>query len=107
MLTRTYRDDPSILWLPVGLSEEKGAHSKKSPLIPAFRAQIGLAKAVQHILTKLFTANQNPEGFRRKACIDTLEFELSRWESSLDESLKWNKWNPTSTPLIPNVAALQ
>lgn len=102
------RDYPSMAkWLPVGLDEAGSAHSKMRPLIPSFRAQIGLARVIQHILTKLYTANQNPEGFRRKTCIDALEFELSRWDSSLEESLKWNKWQPTSTFMIPNVAALQ
>lgn len=97
-------------WLPVGLSDEGSADSstRRSPLIPSFRAQIGLAKVIQHILTKLYTAHQDPDGYiRRKACIDAMELELSRWESTLDDSLRWNQWQPPRTPLIPNVAALQ
>jgi hypothetical protein len=96
-----------VPWLSVGLEFNEDGISSPRPLIPSFRAQIDLAKIIQRMLAQLYSAKRNLEGFHREACIDRLNLELSRWQSSLDESLNWSKWQPTSTALIPSVAALQ
>ncbi len=96
-----------VPWLSVGLEFNEDGMDSPRPLIPSFRAQIDLAKIIQRMLAQLYSAKGNLERVHRQACIDALSLELSRWESSLDESLKWNKWQSTSAALVPNVAALK
>lgn len=94
-------------WLPVGFADYDGKFGAVNPLIPCFKEQIRLSKVIEKMLSKLFSAKSKLEGLGRQSCFINLNFELCSWYEALPECAKWNKWQPTSTPLIPSVAALQ
>lgn len=93
-------------WGPEGFYAEDSTKSSAMTLVPSFQTQIELAKIIQKILIQLFSAKRNPHDPNRKAIIEALGLELSRWEASLDETLRWNRWQPSHTKLIPSTAAL-
>lgn len=94
-------------WLPAGYADNDGESGAVNPLIPCFKEQIRLSKVIEKMLSKLFSTKSNLEGLGRQSCLDDLNFELCSWYEALPECATWNRWKPTSTPLIPSVAALQ
>lgn len=92
-------------WLPAGYTDHDGGLA--NPLLPCFKEQIRLSQIIEKILSKLFSIKSNLEGIARQSCLDNLNFELCSWYEALPECAEWNKWKPTSSPLLPSVAALQ
>jgi hypothetical protein len=90
-------------WLPAGDDEDGCGHERVQQLVPSFQKQIQLAKIMQKALNELCSLKKHP----RRAQIDALNLELCRWETTLDQSLHWNKWQATSTRISPTIAALQ
>lgn len=75
-------------WLPAGLEFESA--------LPSFQSLVELAKIIQRMLTKYAVGAD---------VLDSLNLDLHRWQESLPDSLKWNKW--ATTNLYPHVAVLQ
>lgn len=94
-------------WLPAGFTAYDGDVGAVNPLIPCFREQIRLSEIIEKMLSNLFSTKSNLDGFGRQSCLDSLNFELCAWYEALPDCAKWNKWEPSSTPLILSVAALQ
>lgn len=102
-----YSDFPEMEpWLPAGAPSSQYGQNGFVLLVPYFQEQIRLSKILESILSTLSSAKNGHE-FGRQASYDHLNLELHRWQASLPESARWNKWEPPSTPLIPSVAALQ
>lgn len=102
------RDFPEMdAWLPVGFEDKEQSSANARTLIPSFQMQIRLATIMQRMLGQLFSAKCNLSGRPRNACIDDLNLDLCRWETSLVKPLQWNRWQPTSVILPPTVATLQ
>ncbi|KAK8233202.1 fungal-specific transcription factor domain-containing protein [Phyllosticta capitalensis] len=74
-------------WLPAGLEFESA--------LPSFQSLVELAKIIQRMLTKYAVGAD---------VLDSLNLDLHRWQESLPDSLKWNKW--ATTNLYPHVAVL-
>lgn len=94
-------------WLPAGFADYDNGFGQINPLIPCFKEQIRLSKVIEKMLSTLFSIRSNLDALGRQSCLDNLNFELCRWYEALPEYIKWNKWEPPSTALIPSVAALQ
>jgi hypothetical protein len=101
-------------WLPAGARAHRGEGddeeddvSVTQPLVPCFQVQIGLSKIIERMLSTLFSTRSNLDDLGRRVCIDTLNLDLCRWQESLPDCTKWNKWEPANSPLKPSVAALQ
>ncbi|KAH7157366.1 hypothetical protein B0J13DRAFT_168708 [Dactylonectria estremocensis] len=75
-------------------------------MVPYYREQIHLARAIERMLSTLFSPRSNLNGMSRRACLDSLNIELSRWKSGIPGRAEWNKWEPIDTPLIPSVAMI-
>ncbi|UQC86306.1 uncharacterized protein CLUP02_11806 [Colletotrichum lupini] len=93
-------------WLSAGFSDYDGEFDVVNPLIPCFKEQIRLSKIIEKMLSKLFSTKSSLEGIGRQSCLDSLNFELCSWYEALPDCAKWNRWEPSSTLLIPSVAAL-
>ncbi|KAJ4407458.1 hypothetical protein N0V82_009921 [Gnomoniopsis sp. IMI 355080] len=93
-------------WLPAGFADYEGSPGAVNSSIPCFKEQIRLSKIIEKMLSKLSSIGSNLDGLGRQSCLDNLNFELCSWYEALPECAAWNKWKPTSTPLMPSVAAL-
>ncbi|ETS83950.1 hypothetical protein PFICI_05826 [Pestalotiopsis fici W106-1] len=89
-------------WLPASNDVDESGQERVQQLVPSFQMQIQLAKIMQRALNELCSFKKH----RRRAQIDVLNLELCRWETILDQSLHWNKWQATSTRICPTIAAL-
>lgn len=92
--------------LPLGFSSQQGDFGEGNPLVPCFKNQIQLSKIMERMLSTIFSSRTN-DSRSHQAQLDYLNLELSRWQESLPDCAKWNKWEPPSSTLIPSVAALQ
>lgn len=103
------RDFPEMaIWLPVGYQDDEDMSDGAQPLIPSFKSHIELARITQRMLDQLYSAHHSNLGAaRRRTLIDSVNVDLCRWEDSLREAIKWNKWRPANEKLVPTVAALQ
>lgn len=90
-------------WLPAGDTQNQSGEGQVQKLVPSFQMQIQLAKIMQRALEELCSLKKRPS----KAQIDILNLDLCRWETNLDQSLHWNKWQATSDRICPTIAALQ
>ncbi|KAL0930093.1 transcription factor [Colletotrichum truncatum] len=93
-------------WLPAGFDDCNSGLGDVNPLIPCFKAQIGLSKIIENMLSKLFSAKASLKGLGRQTCLDDINLALCKWYEELPNCVKWNRWEPTSNILIPSVAAL-
>lgn len=100
-------------WLSEGVqprsSNEDGATDPG--IVGAFQKLIELTRIMHNLLIKL-----RPGGDRQSfadgsagsaSILDALNLDLCRWQETLPGGLKWNKWEPSTKPLLPHVAALQ
>lgn len=93
-------------WLPIGFDSQEGDFGEAKPLVPCFQKHIELSRIIELILGTT-TSRRTQDHRSYQARLDGLNLELSRWHSSLPDCTKWNRWEATSAPLIPSVAALQ
>ncbi|KAH6975116.1 fungal-specific transcription factor domain-containing protein [Ilyonectria sp. MPI-CAGE-AT-0026] len=91
--------------LPLGFSSQQGDFGEGNPLVPCFKNQIQLSRIMERMLSTIFSSRTN-DSRSHQAQLDYLNLELSRWQESLPDCAKWNKWEPPSSTLIPSVAAL-
>ncbi|CAG9998291.1 unnamed protein product [Clonostachys byssicola] len=75
-------------------------------LVQCFREQVNLLRLAETMISSLFTPSNNFSGASRKSLRDSSNLALSRWHALLPGFVQWNKWEPTSKPLLPSVAAL-
>ncbi|KAK7417452.1 hypothetical protein QQX98_004572 [Neonectria punicea] len=100
-------------WLSAGIKmpasdqHPTGDGSTAQPLVLCFKEQIVLSKIIERMLATLFSTRSNLDSLGRRVCIDTLNLDMCRWQESLPDSAKWNRWEPPKAPLLPSVAALQ
>ncbi|KAH8886130.1 hypothetical protein GQ53DRAFT_750889 [Thozetella sp. PMI_491] len=93
-------------WFPVGVSGPLSPGSSQ-PLLPCFQQQIALSIIVERMLTTLFTLKVHASGLSRRSHLEALDLEFYRWQEALPVCAKWNKWDLSSSSLLPSVAALQ
>lgn len=103
-----FRDFPELEYLlPIGFDSQQGDFGETKPLVPCFQKHIELSKIIEQILGTISSSRRTQDSRAYQACLDNLNLELSRWQTLLPDCAKWNKWEATSAPLIPSVAALQ
>ncbi|KAK8164668.1 fungal-specific transcription factor domain-containing protein [Phyllosticta citrichinensis] len=99
-------------WLPTGLEQFQNETEPTTvpQLLPSFQSLVELAKIIQRMLTKYFSANEKSadgqSASQSQMFLDSLNLDLHRWQESLPDPLKWNKWEPTTAYLYPHVAVL-
>lgn len=110
------RDFPEMeAWLPAGEQgsemSKDDARAARQTLLPCFGQLIALSEIIERILCDLFspgsTSGSAMDALSRQDLVDKLGFDLSACQESLPSSVQWNRWRPTSTTLMPSVAALQ
>ena len=68
---------------------------------------IGLCKLIERVLRVLFSTKPRDQYSGTLGPSESLDLELCRWQESLPECLKWNRWEPTTIPLPTSTASLQ
>ncbi|KAI5460498.1 fungal-specific transcription factor domain-containing protein [Mariannaea sp. PMI_226] len=94
-------------WLPIGFDSQQGDFGETKPLVPCFQKQIELSRIIEQMLVTISSSSrkaQDPRAYQ--ASLESLNMEMTRWQTSLPDCAKWNKWEPSSALLIPSVAGL-
>ncbi|KAM6505526.1 hypothetical protein FSOLCH5_013702 [Fusarium solani] len=109
--TESLPDFPDMApWLPAGVDIsrmlEPGSFGSRERLITSFSEHILLSKSIERILCTLFSRKSAANGIAGLTLTDDLDLELCRWQESLPDCIKWNRWEPPTTSLLPSVAAL-
>ena len=97
-------------WLPAGFDERDGSEFSPTahPLVLCFQNTIQLTTILRRFLTHSMSIDDSAEGGHiHPAVLNRVNLDLCRWQESLPDILRWNKWEPTTKPLKPVVAALQ
>ncbi|KAM0425355.1 hypothetical protein ACHAPT_009411 [Fusarium lateritium] len=94
-------------WLPIGFDSQQGDFGETKPLVPCFQKQAELSRIIEQMLAKI-SSSRIAQGSRiYQSCLESLNLDMARWQTSLPDCAKWNRWEPPSALLIPSVAALQ
>ncbi|KAM5359940.1 hypothetical protein ACJZ2D_014089 [Fusarium nematophilum] len=97
-------------WLPAGVDLsrmlEPGSIGRRERLITSFSEHILLSKLIERILCTLFSRKSTATRLDGLSPTDNLDLDLCRWQESLPDCIKWNRWEPPTTSLLPSVAAL-
>ncbi|KAJ3549669.1 hypothetical protein NM208_g386 [Fusarium decemcellulare] len=93
-------------WLPIGFDSQQGDFGDTKPLVPCFQKQVELSRVIEQMLGTISSSRKTQDSRAYQTSLDNLNLEMSRWQTSLPDCAKWNKWEATSTLLIPSVAAL-
>lgn len=106
------RDLPDIeSWLPADMDTAKTYNPchdhRRNQCSTSFQEQRRLCQIIEKMLSLVFSARFNSACSSKKTCIDTINLELCRWQESLPNTVKCNKWEPSNTTLMMSVAALQ
>ncbi|RSM15188.1 hypothetical protein CDV31_005122 [Fusarium ambrosium] len=109
--TESLPDFPDMApWLPAGVDIsrmlEPGSLGGRERLITSFSEHILLSKTIERILCTLFSRKSVASGETGLTLTDDLDLELCRWQESLPDCIKWNRWETPTTSLLPSVAAL-
>lgn len=108
MSNKRYSDFPELEhWLSIGFNSRDGDFGEPKPLVPCFQKHIELARIIEQVLATLSSSRRTQDSRSYQASLDSLNLELSRWQASLPDCAKWNRWEAVSAPLTPSVAALQ
>lgn len=100
-------------WLPAGLLDSLGTHERRGDdaqrqtLVPYFSEQLHLCQIIERMLSTLFTPGPKLDEVRSRTYVDAVDLDLCRWEEALAPTSRWNRWEPSSTPLQPALAAVQ
>ncbi|KAJ4263403.1 hypothetical protein NW762_006222 [Fusarium torreyae] len=101
-------DFPELeFWLPIDLYNLQGDFGDMKPLVPCFQKQVELSKIIEQMLGTISSTSKAQDSRAHRGHLEKLNLELSRWETSLPQYVKWNRWEAPSTLLIPSVASLQ
>ncbi|KPM42497.1 hypothetical protein AK830_g4036 [Neonectria ditissima] len=99
-----------IPWLPAGADvsqmHETGSRGRSERSMACFSEHIRLSKFIEGVLCTLFSSKFRAHELSGLSPIDNLDLSLCRWQESLPDCIKWNRWEPPSAPLLPSVAAL-
>lgn len=98
-------------WMPAGVDMarmfETGVPGLREKLVTGFSEHIKLSKLIEKMICVLFSRKQAPaDNTTTMSVIDDLDLQLCRWQESLPDCVKWNRWEPPTTSLPPSVAAL-
>ncbi|KAF4466941.1 transcription factor [Fusarium albosuccineum] len=109
--TESLPDFPNMAtWLPAGVNIsrmiEPGSSNRSEGLITTFSQHVFLCKLIEKMLSTLLSRSSTANDLRRLSPSDDLELEFCRWQESLPDCIKWNRWEPPTTSLLPSVAAL-
>ncbi|KAH6997389.1 hypothetical protein EDB80DRAFT_883533 [Ilyonectria destructans] len=62
------------------------------PLVLCSKEKIVLSKIIERMVSTLFSTRSNLDSLGRRVCIDTLGLDTCRWQESLPDSIRRNKW---------------
>ena len=97
-------------WLPAGFDDRDDAVLLPfaHPLVPCFQKTIELTTILRRFLTHSILKNNSKDTSNSNvAILGSVNLDLCRWQESLPDFLRWNKWESTTKLLMPVVAALQ
>lgn len=97
-------------WLPAGFDDRDDGlvTDHAHPLVPCFQKTVQLTTIVRRFLTHSTSKSDLEDASHTNiAILGAINLDLCRWQESLPDFLRWNKWESTAKSMMPVVAALQ